>query len=513
MYCTRCGAELPDGVRFCTACGSPVESNDPVEAAGAAPSNQNNPVSQPTMAEQPTVPSQVVQNNAPGYSQAQAAAPAGASAGAPVGTAAAAKPRGAKGKTIGIIIAVLVVLLAAGVAAYYFLFPRTETVWVVDTFTFQSEKSSNATEYTYDYNEDGLVSSTTVAIYSTGDESNKDVLYTSNLEYDDNGRLVKSTATYETDATATIAYEYDSNDCISRYANFNDDGTGIVLDVTCNEQGYITSCTQTEYSSGTVDEPGEVSEVSEFTVEYEGDDPADPTAMIITKNGSSSSPVDRVIPSQALSDAVYDENGNLESAIAQGTSTSNGTTTYFDVYYTYTYKQIEVDARTWKPNKDVKLVADDTDTSNYDTAYEKRAAFSRSMNYIRTSFLSTDLSEEDSDSSSSDTDETTSTDSESSSTNESSVISSHTQPFWGVWVAAMKDLAGAEEVASELSSNGYDAQIFLSSEWENLNADTWYVVTAGVFDTESEAEQVMDELEASGLTTSAYVKHSGDYKG
>ena len=39
MFCTRCGAELPDGARFCTCCGTEVEQLgfEPGPEASAVP--------------------------------------------------------------------------------------------------------------------------------------------------------------------------------------------------------------------------------------------------------------------------------------------------------------------------------------------------------------------------------------------------------------------------------------------------------------------------------------------
>jgi len=47
-----------------------------------------------------------------------------------------------------------------------------------------------------------------------------------------------------------------------------------------------------------------------------------------------------------------------------------------------------------------------------------------------------------------------------------------------------------------------------TSEWDNLNAEPWYAVTAGTFDSESEADDELSTVQ--DLYSDAYVKYSGD---
>ena len=47
-----------------------------------------------------------------------------------------------------------------------------------------------------------------------------------------------------------------------------------------------------------------------------------------------------------------------------------------------------------------------------------------------------------------------------------------------------------------------------TSEWENLNAEPWYAVTAGTFDSESEADDELSTVKE--LYEDAYIKYSGE---
>jgi len=83
--------------------------------------------------------------------------------------------------------------------------------------------------------------------------------------------------------------------------------------------------------------------------------------------------------------------------------------------------------------------------------------------------------------------------------------------FWGIWSYASKDGDDADKFAQELNEKGFDAQIFVSSEWTNLNSDTHFVVTAGTYKTEEDAKSELEAVKALGYKD-AYVKYSGEYK-
>ncbi len=83
--------------------------------------------------------------------------------------------------------------------------------------------------------------------------------------------------------------------------------------------------------------------------------------------------------------------------------------------------------------------------------------------------------------------------------------------FYGVWCIACKDISNAEKMALELSDNGFEAQIFVTTDWENLNSEKFYVVTAGVCETEREAKRLLAKVKESGYTD-AYVRYTGERK-
>lgn len=82
-------------------------------------------------------------------------------------------------------------------------------------------------------------------------------------------------------------------------------------------------------------------------------------------------------------------------------------------------------------------------------------------------------------------------------------------PFYGVWCGASKDEAGAENVASILRNNGLPADIYITTDWNNLNAEKWYVISAGTYDSKEEAELVLPHVK--DYFENAYIKYSGEW--
>lgn len=85
-------------------------------------------------------------------------------------------------------------------------------------------------------------------------------------------------------------------------------------------------------------------------------------------------------------------------------------------------------------------------------------------------------------------------------------------PFWGVWIGASRDEDEANEIARGATNNGLNAEVVRSDDWEELNSETWWCVTAGRYVEENQANIVLSDVVGEGYA-SAYVKYSGDYIG
>ncbi|MCR5102866.1 MAG: SPOR domain-containing protein [Eubacterium sp.] len=87
-----------------------------------------------------------------------------------------------------------------------------------------------------------------------------------------------------------------------------------------------------------------------------------------------------------------------------------------------------------------------------------------------------------------------------------------TSPFYGIWCYGGKDENDAYSFAQELTSKGLDGKVFVTTDWSNLNSEKFYVVTAGTYTTEEEANNALSNVQNAGYGD-AYVKYSGDYIG
>ena len=83
--------------------------------------------------------------------------------------------------------------------------------------------------------------------------------------------------------------------------------------------------------------------------------------------------------------------------------------------------------------------------------------------------------------------------------------------FYGVWCSGGKIKSDAENFAEELSGKGFNAQVFVTTDWKELNPEMFYVVTAGVCETKEEAEQLLISVKKEGYLD-AYVKYTGERK-
>lgn len=97
------------------------------------------------------------------------------------------------------------------------------------------------------------------------------------------------------------------------------------------------------------------------------------------------------------------------------------------------------------------------------------------------------------------------------SNQDANVDSKATGPFWGIWDGAYKDKKKADAEAAQIKKDsGYDAAVFLTTDWSNLNSESWYVISIGVYGTESEAKSAFASIK--NAYPNAYVKYSGDKK-
>lgn len=71
-----------------------------------------------------------------------------------------------------------------------------------------------------------------------------------------------------------------------------------------------------------------------------------------------------------------------------------------------------------------------------------------------------------------------------------------------------KQTAGTGE---ENTGNGFDAQVFVITDWSNLNTEKWYVITAGTYGTEEAASAVLPDVQR--VCSNAYIKYSGNWQG
>jgi hypothetical protein len=86
------------------------------------------------------------------------------------------------------------------------------------------------------------------------------------------------------------------------------------------------------------------------------------------------------------------------------------------------------------------------------------------------------------------------------------------EPFWGVWVYASKNESEAQQFAEDVRSSGVKVGVVLTTDWSNLNTESWYVVYIGPFSNQTDAETAQTQAVNNGYSN-AYTKYSGDYQG
>lgn len=83
-------------------------------------------------------------------------------------------------------------------------------------------------------------------------------------------------------------------------------------------------------------------------------------------------------------------------------------------------------------------------------------------------------------------------------------------PFYGIWCFASQKESEAQKAAEKMRQQGIDAQVFVTTDWSNLNSSKYYVVTAGIFQTEEEAKDALSDVQE--LYKDAYIKYSGQWR-
>lgn len=108
--------------------------------------------------------------------------------------------------------------------------------------------------------------------------------------------------------------------------------------------------------------------------------------------------------------------------------------------------------------------------------------------------------------------ETHKTDTESETENsQSSGSQSNHAPFYGVWCGATRTEAEAQEQAEIVRGDGFEAQIFVTTDWSNLNPIKCYGIAAGVYPSEYEATVALPSIKE--IYPDAYIKYSGNWQG
>lgn len=99
-------------------------------------------------------------------------------------------------------------------------------------------------------------------------------------------------------------------------------------------------------------------------------------------------------------------------------------------------------------------------------------------------------------------------------TNKSKSVSNNgavDKSFYGVWCDASKDSGAVYAAAEQMQQEGFEAAVFVTSEWSNLNRERYYAVTAGIYHTKTEAEDALSHVK--DVYPDAYVKYTGDWIG
>lgn len=67
------------------------------------------------------------------------------------------------------------------------------------------------------------------------------------------------------------------------------------------------------------------------------------------------------------------------------------------------------------------------------------------------------------------------------------------EPFYGIWCEAYKTKSDAKKGLKVWKNRGFDANIYITTQWSNLNSEKWYVISTGEFASKSEAKSTLSE--------------------
>ena len=83
-------------------------------------------------------------------------------------------------------------------------------------------------------------------------------------------------------------------------------------------------------------------------------------------------------------------------------------------------------------------------------------------------------------------------------------------PYYGIWIYASDYSEEAIEEEMKAIEYGFIAQVFYSTEWENLKNERCFIVFAGVYADEESAQRELPKVQT--YYSNAYIKCLGAYK-
>lgn len=88
--------------------------------------------------------------------------------------------------------------------------------------------------------------------------------------------------------------------------------------------------------------------------------------------------------------------------------------------------------------------------------------------------------------------------------------SSH-RPFYGVWVSAARSKRQASDHLKKVNKHGFhSADIYISTQWSNLNKKTYYLISTGEYQSKYKAAKALKK--AKKVYKDAYIRYTGKYK-